>query len=149
MSIWKLLVVAALAGGAYHVYTKKQARDAAAEAGADAGPAVAGPVVSGNGFVLMPAVGGHSGRSVLVIAAENCPLEDAARADRLTADLQSNGVPVQRTHNVSFTFDAPDPAAMQRMQSVMNGQLPIVIVRGRGKANPSLGEVLAEYRGTR
>jgi hypothetical protein len=142
MSIWKLLVVAALAGGAYHVYTKKQARDAAAEAVADAGPAV-----SGNGFVLMPQVGGHSGRSVLVIAAENCPLEDAARADRLTADLQSNGVPVQRTHNVSFTFDAPDPAAMQRMQSVMSGQLPIVIVRGRGKANPSLGEVLAEYRG--
>jgi len=29
----------------------------------------------------------------------------------------------------------------------MTGPTPIVIVHGRGKANPTLDEVLAEYRG--
>ena len=38
---------------------------------------------------------------------------------------------------------------LQRVNRVMQGELPIVIVHGRGKANPTLDEVLAEYRASR
>jgi hypothetical protein len=38
-----------------------------------------------------------------------------------------------------------DPAIGVRLNSVMNGELPIVFVNGRGKANPTLEEVIAEF----
>jgi hypothetical protein len=138
MSVLKVLVVAAIVAGGYYAYTKNQ-RHAAAGESAEA-------VVSANGFVLLPAVN-DQGSGVLVFAAQGCPLEDAARADQLAADLKSSGIPVRRTNDIGFTMTSPDPGAVQRMQVVMNGQLPIVFVNGRGKANPTLSEVLAEYRG--
>ena len=138
MSALKVVVIAAVVAGGYYAYTKKQQQAEVSES--------AEAVVSANGFVSLPAVN-DQGSGVLVFAAQGCPLEDAARADQLAADLKSSGVPVRRTNDIGFTMTSPDPGAVQRMHAVMNGQLPIVFVNGRGKANPSLNEVLAEYRG--
>ena len=34
----------------------------------------------------------------------------------------------------------------KRMNRIMNGPLPVVFVNGRAKSNPSLDEVVAEFR---
>ena len=76
------------------------------------------------------------------------PEAAARRADELAERLARDGIPVTRTHNVSFpAVNGTDE--LQRVNRVMQGELPIVIVHGRGKANPTLDEVLAEYRGSR
>jgi hypothetical protein len=101
---------------------------------------------SRHGFVDLPAVTGASPGAVLVIAAENCPEEAAQRADALAHRLRGHGLPVTRLHQVSFEMPGGDAAAAQRVMAVMNAELPIVFVRGKAKSNPSLEEVLAEYR---
>lgn len=135
----KLLIALAVAGFAYQ-YWQKHGREGEHAAAAAVGEA------SRHGFVELPAVSGAGAASVLVIAAENCPEEAAQRADQLAYRLRSHGVPVTRLHNVSFDIPGGDAAVAQRVMAVMHGDLPIVFVRGKAKSNPSLDEVLAEYR---
>lgn len=132
MSIFRLLLVIAVAAGGYHYWRQSSQSQSVAEA------------TTRNGFVGLPPVEGQSPTAVLVVAAEDCPHEDAQRADRLAEELSRNGIAVVRTHNVSFSLDGPDSGALERINSVMNGPLPIVFVRGRAKGNPSLSEVLQE-----
>lgn len=140
MNFFKLLIVLGLAGAGYQ-YWKEHKQAASHEV-------VAESASSNNGFVALPPAEGADGRSVLVIAAENCPHEDAQRADSLAGDLSGMGIPVVRAHNISFSFSGTDSAVTNRILSVMNGPLPIVIVHGRAKSNPSLEQVVAEYRGS-
>ncbi len=140
MGLIRILIVVGLAGGGYHYWKGHRAESI---------QTVGGPAVSSNGFVALPPADGQNPRSVYVIAAENCPHEDAQRADRLAEDLARQGIPVVRSHNISFSLDGADSSVAQRITSVMNGPLPIVFVQGRAKSNPSLEEVLAEVQGTR
>lgn len=142
MNITKLLLVVAIGvGGAY--YWRQQHR-----APSDS-PSAASSSPSPRGFVDMPPVMGQSSEAILVIAAENCPHDDAQRADQLAQDLGRSGLPVVRLHNVSFELNGPDAsAAAERLTAVMNGELPIVFVRGRAKSNPRLDEVIAEFKGS-
>ena len=73
---------------------------------------------------------------------------EAHVTDRLAEDLGRKGIPVVRTHNISFRFEGSDGAQAEAVSAVMRGPLPIVFVRGRAKANPSLADVMAEYGGT-
>src|SRR5262249_22662943 len=100
-----------------------------------------------NGFVQVPPPANQSPDTIYVLAAENCPKEDAQRADRLAATLANEKIPVVRTHSIAFnSVPMDDPNIAKRLEAVMNGPLPIVFVRGRAKGNPELDEVLAEYR---
>ena len=141
MSFIKFLLIVGMLGAAYH-YWKKPPHVAP-------GPiATVQPGHSGQptGFVAVPPPDGAPANMVMVVAAENCPHEDAQRADRLTAELKGRGIPVQRSHQVSFTINSPDAAVPERISSVMNGQLPIVFINGRAKPNPSLDDVIAEFK---
>jgi hypothetical protein len=141
MKIIKLLVVLSILGGAYHYWTKNSPAEAF-EASADSG--------SGDyGFVALPPVAGASSNTVLVIAAQNCPHEDAQRADSLADGISGNGIRVVRAQDVSFEFASTDSSMTERIMNIMNGPLPIVIVNGRAKSNPSLDEVIAEYKASR
>ena len=102
-----------------------------------------GPSV--NGFVALPTLANSSPKQVVVFAPENCPSEKAQQADDFARQLASRNIPSVRTHDVSFSSSDPDPAIGIRLNSVMNGELPIVFVNGKGKANPTLQEVIAEY----
>jgi len=136
MNTLKILVVLALLGFGYHQWSQRERAVAAA----------ASPP-SHTGFVALPAVAGANAR-VMVIAAEDCPEAAARRADDLAERLARDGIAVTRTHNVSFpAVNGEDE--LQRVNRVMQGELPIVIVHGRGKANPTLDEVLAEVRASR
>jgi hypothetical protein len=106
-----------------------------------------GPSV--NGFVALPTLAGSSPGQVVVFAPENCPSEAATRADSMARQLASRNIPSLRSHDVSFSSSDPDPAIGERLNSVMNGELPIVFVNGKGKANPTLDQVIAEYGAAR
>lgn len=135
MNFLKLLLLAGLIGGGWQYWNKHQETRTTAQA------------TSTQGFVTLPAPSGSVPGQVLVIAAENCTADAARRADDLAHELASRKVRVTRTHNVNFQFDNPDAATMDRLNRVMNGELPIVFVGGRAKNNPSLADVLAELRG--
>lgn len=102
---------------------------------------------SANGFVSLPTLVGGTPGQVVVFAPENCPSEAAARADTMAQQLASRNIPSLRSHDVSFAATNPEPGIGERLNAVMNGELPIVFVNGKGKANPTLEEVLAEYGG--
>ncbi len=137
MRILQFLIVLGLAGGGYQYWKTHSGMTI---------PTLAGPAVSASGFAALPPAEGQDARSVYVIAAEDCPEDDALRADRLAQDLGRSGIPVIRAHNISFRLSGPDGSGADRISSVMNGRLPIVFVRGRAKSNPTLAEVVAEYK---
>jgi hypothetical protein len=137
MLILQILIALALVFGGYKYWQHSTQEQAPAAAASQS-------VASANGFVSLPQVEGQTPGAVLVFAAQDCPLEDAQRADSLASELSRSGVPVRRINDISFSGD---PAEAGRLSAVMNGALPIVFVNGRGKANPTLSEVLAEYRG--
>ena len=137
MNLLKLVLIVAVGAGAYNYWRQHQAPST--QTGARS---------SENGFVPLPPVRGQSPSAVLVIAAEDCPHDDAQRADRLVDDLSRNGIPVVRIHNLTFDVQDGGNADLDRINAVMGGTLPVVFVRGRAKANPSLDQVLAEYRGS-
>ena len=129
MKVLKLILMLAAAGLAFQYWQANR-------------PAT-GP--SPNGFVALPTLAGGDPKQVVVFAPENCPSEAAARADSMAQQLASRNIPSVRTHDVSFSSSDPDPAIGVRLNSVMNGDLPIVFVKGKGKANPTLDEIVAEY----
>jgi hypothetical protein len=101
-----------------------------------------------NGFLALPTMADSNPRQVVVFAPENCPSEKARQADELARQLASRNIPSVRSHDVSFSSSDPDPSIGERLNLVMNGELPIVFVNGKGKANPTLDEVIAEYGST-
>ena len=138
MNVIKVLIVLGLAGGgyAYWKHHPSKSQDAAF-------PSAGSP----GAFVSLPPVDGQRPQTVFVIAAENCPHEDAQRADRLAEDLSRQGIPVERAHQANFRFiGQPDAATVERISAVMEGPLPVVFVNGRAKSNPSLDEVASEFR---
>lgn len=138
MNIVKLLIILSVAGGGYH-YWKTHNKEASSVA-------VDASITSENGFVSLPPMEGERTNAVLVVAAENCPHEDAQRADNLAQALSEKGIPVVRSHNISFNHISSNKE-VERITSIMNGSLPIVFVDGRAKSNPTLEEVVAEYEG--
>jgi hypothetical protein len=129
MKVVKLLLFLAVAGLAFQYWITHQP--------------TTGP--SANGFIALPTLADSNPRQVVVFAPENCPSKAAARADAMAHQLASRNIPSVRSHDVSFSSSDPDPAIGARLNAVMNGELPIVFVNGKGKANPTLEEVISEY----
>ena len=142
MNIVRALLIVTIAGAAYVGWNEYRHR---------APPVVAeGPSMPATGFETLPPVAGHQLRTVYVVAAENCPHDDAQRADSLADSLSRQGIRVERTHNISFNFASqPDSAVLARLNAIMNGPLPIVFVDGRASSDPSLSDVVAEYNAGR
>jgi len=134
MKILRLMLLAGLIGGGWQYWNKQHAA------------AVMAAATSPNGFVALSAPAEATAGRVLVIAPENCTADAARRADDLALDLAQAKVPVQRLHAVNFNFENPDAATLQRLREVMGSEPPIVFVGDRASANPTLAEVLAEYR---
>ena len=136
MKLLKILLLVLVAFGVYHHFSKDPVSEEA-EYDPDA-PSL-------YGFVELPAIGKASQKGIVVMAALNCPEAAAQRANALTAQLEQRGLPVTRSNGVNFRVTNGDNAMMQRINSVMRAELPIVFVNGRAKSNPSYREVLAEY----
>jgi hypothetical protein len=97
-------------------------------------------------FVALPTSNFGRSANVVVLAAEGCSEDAAQRADTLASELSRLGVPVTRAHDIRFEQLDPRVDDVGQINAVMNGTLPVVLVRGRARNNPTLDEVLAEYR---
>ncbi|HRL30678.1 MAG TPA: hypothetical protein PKV30_10525 [Ottowia sp.] len=139
---WMLLIVAVVAGfyGWKHTGERAVAREVAHVA-----------VRNPSGFVPVAMPADAPARTVWVFAPQNCPSDAAARADNLARTLQAEGIPVVRASSLSIQITAPDEETKQRLQRldvVMRGTIPAVLIDGMGKANPSAEEVIREFRRT-
>ena len=132
MSLIKFILLLALGGMVFHYW-----QDHNAEQQTDVN------YISENGFITIPKPANFQADSVIVLAAKNCSKAAAKRADLLVEELQRNDIPYTRAHRVDFS--GFDPSLKNRLDSVLRGELPIVLFDGRGKANPTLSEVVAEY----
>ncbi len=84
----------------------------------------------------------------MIFAPDNCPREGSQRAAALVQQLSELGIANVRTSRYGAQVFEPNPeieASFRRLNVVMNGEIPIVLINGMGKANPSVDQVVAEY----
>lgn len=138
MNLLKLILLAAVVGAGFHYWKKHDAQTDAAALAATA---------SANGFVAIPLPDGMPSRGVVIFAPANCPSDAAKRADALASHLSARGIPHSRSQSADFS-NLSDAASANRVMAVMNGDVPIVFVNGKARANPSPEQVVSEYRGS-
>lgn len=102
-------------------------------------------VLREGGFISIPVPDEMSSSGVVIFAPRDCPSEAAHRAERLASFLKERGIGFTRLQSASYNSLTSKEEA-QRVMAVMNGDIPIVYVNGRAKANPTPEEVEAEYR---
>jgi hypothetical protein len=132
-----LLVAAVIAGGVrlWHMHERSRI-DRELSAAADS-----------NGFVSVIMPDGAPQDTVLIFAALNCPSAQAQRANTMASQLKLMGIPTQRTSNYSVANVTRDQMPLlARTNAVMGGAIPIVLIKGLAKANPTVDEVVSEYR---
>ena len=138
MTMRKLLLVAALAAGGFHLWQVHHRSILARELMAYA---------DSNGFVPIAAPDGAAPDKVVILAALNCPSAQAKRADAMASQLERMGIPVSRANQYSVSRLTPDQMPLiTRTNTVLTGEIPIVVINGRAKANPTVDEVAAEFR---
>lgn len=139
MSLLRLLVVIALvAGGVHWWHGCSETKELHA-------------LMSPSGFLPVPMPQGSSPNTVLVFAPLNCPREGAQRARALTQRLKELGISTVETNHYGAQIFEPSPeaeAGFKRLNIVMMGEIPIVLINGMGKANPSIEEVVSEFKRT-
>jgi hypothetical protein len=105
------------------------------------------PFQDTNGFVPVQTPPGTLPDNVIILAALNCPSSAAQRADSMAKRLTELGIPNTRANHYSASIaDRDQLPLLQRTSVVMNGEIPIVIVNGMAKANPTVDEVASEFR---
>jgi hypothetical protein len=138
MSIGKWLLIAALLAGGQQMW-KMHEHNAVQRSLL--------PNQDSNGFVPVQMSAGAPADTVVVLAPLNCPSAAAKRADAMVKQLSEMGIPNTRANNYSASITSRDQLPLlQQTSLVLGGEIPVVIINGRGKANPTLDEVAAEYR---
>ena len=104
------------------------------------------PFQDTNGFVPVTTPPGTPHDSVIILAALNCPSAAAQRADTMAKRLTEMGIPNTRANHYSASItDRDQLPLLQRTSVVMGGEIPVVIVNGMAKANPTVDEVASEF----
>ena len=100
-----------------------------------------------NGFAPVQMPDGAARDTVIILAPFNCPSAAAKRADALAARLTALGIPNVRTNQYAISSPTQDmQSGIKHAAQIMNGEIPAVMINGRGKANPTADEVATEYR---
>ncbi|SMF46598.1 hypothetical protein SAMN02745866_02978 [Alteromonadaceae bacterium Bs31] len=102
-----------------------------------------------NGFIEVVMPEGKSLGTVYILAPLNCPKEAGKRADLLESRLLSLGIPVARSSNGNVRASGntkEDKNRFRNAVSVLKDEIPAVFINGMAKANPTVDEVVAEYR---
>jgi hypothetical protein len=113
-----------------------------------ASPSGSSTNVSGE-FISIPLPVGVDAKAVVIYAALNCPRAGARRADELERELTRQGIACSRSNTLEFRVSAKDLPQMEKVKDLMNGEIPLVLVKGRAKNNPSLDEIIKEYKSAR
>jgi hypothetical protein len=135
----KLLLIAALGGaGGIHLWLvyQRSVIDRELLASADT-----------NGFVSVVTDAGARADTAVILAPLNCPSAQAKRAVAMATQLERMGIPIRRANNYSVSIVNRDQMPLlTRTNAVMGGEIPIVIINGMAKANPTVDEVASEFR---
>jgi hypothetical protein len=100
-----------------------------------------------DGFVPVQMPDGAARDTVIILAPLNCPSAGAKRADALAARLTALGIPNVRTSLYAISAPTQDmQSGIRHAAAIMNGEIPAVMINGKGKANPTAEEVATEYR---
>ena len=146
MNLLKLLLKLAVFGvasvAALTVVNKVRQRSAGSSAGTPV--VLAGEKLSEAGFLLLKPEEAQN-PNVTIMSPPHCPSTDARRARALGDSLARAGIPHEMKSEISFTLT--DPKEAERVQQFMgNVANPLVLVRGWAKGNPTLDQVIAQYR---
>ena len=105
-----------------------------------------------SGFLPVPMPAGAERDTVLIFAPLNCPKEAAQRATTRSEKLAAASIPnVKTAHYGAQTYEptVENHAAFKRLDVVMRGEIPIVLINGLGKANPTADEIISVYNRTK
>ena len=135
----RVIVVLVVFGVGYHWWGQRSERNAMQR------------VMDASGFLPVPMPAGAEPDTVLIFTPLNCPKEAAQRAAALSAKLTDAGIPNTMTSRYgaqAFENTQENHAAFKRLDVVMRGEIPIALVNGMGKANPTADETISVYRRT-
>lgn len=100
-----------------------------------------------NGFVSVVMPPDVPRDTAVILAPLNCPSVRAKQADAMAKELGRMGIPVRRSNSYSARITDPDQMPLlTRTNAVLGGEVPIVIINGMAKANPTVDEVALEFR---
>lgn len=99
-------------------------------------------------FVALP-ISSPDTKDIVIVAPENCPRDGARRAEALAKELSRQGLPFIRSHEVGFSSSSSDQKAFDKVNEIMTGEQPIVFINGKAKANPTIDEVIKEYKASK
>jgi hypothetical protein len=138
MSLGKWLLIAALAGAAPQLWKMHERSQVDRKLL---------PLEDTNGFVPVQTPAGTAPNTVLILAALNCPSAAARRADTMAKQLSDMRIPNNRANSYSLAITSREQLPLlQQTSMVLGGEIPVVIINGMAKANPTVDEVAAEYR---
>lgn len=132
MNFIKLLLLLSLVGFSFNYWQEHYSHNGAGEA-----------TISNYGFITLPKPTNLDTDKVIILAAINCTKEAAIRADNLADELSRRNIPYTRINRISF--QNYDSSIKKNLDAVMGGPLPHVLIDGKGKANPSLNDVISEF----
>jgi len=100
-----------------------------------------------NGFVAVVTPPDSPADTAVILAPLNCPSAQSKRADAMATQLRQMGIAISRTNHYSaIIHDRNQMPLLTRTNEVLGGEIPIVIINGMAKANPTVDEVAAEFR---
>ena len=98
------------------------------------------------GFVPVPSAQGVKADVVTIVTGSTATEVAATRAEAIAKALSEKGIPVLRAQQVNFSGSGGDSVLAARAMLIMTGEQPVILVRGKAKSNPTLDEVLLEFR---
>jgi hypothetical protein len=139
VTLGKLLLFTVLAGGGavhfWHLHTRSVIDRELVMAG------------DSNGFVAVVTPPDLPADTAVILAPLNCPSAAAKRADAMAGELSRKGLAISRRNQYGATIHDPNQLPLlTRTNEVLSGEVPIVIINGMAKANPTVDEVAAEMR---
>lgn len=159
-----LVVACVVIFAALHGRSERQAVDKSLQVNANA-----------NGFVDLT-VNDQSlvGPGIVILAALNCPQIEAQRAESLASALKERNIPFRRSNTINSNIaidsrtiesNGKSPEEIKKEYAALMAEktkalqlkfdlitamgkqpAPVVFINGKAKSNPSLEEVIAEYR---
>lgn len=96
-------------------------------------------------FISIPAPVGIDPKTVVIYAPLHCPSFAAKYADEIAKELSKKNIPNSRINNLEFRFTTSELPLKDKIDALLNGDAPIVIVKGKAKGNPAINEVIDEY----
>jgi len=147
MSVKRLFLILCIGVGLYeaqaYLTNRKAAKEYAAFEARNRPP-------SQCGFRNILQIDGVNPLVLTVLMPCGCPLEAGQRGLALVEKIKAANIPVASTSEVRASISGRTreelDAKMEMMNSIMNGETPIVLYKGRAKNNPTFEDVLTEYR---